>query len=545
MRPAKWRRLVSVLCSFLLVAHTPLAFVGCGSGGEDTSGVTDTGPPSLSAAAAEPLGFLTVSHGSIRAGSTVAVEFRGAGDYLIHVETSDTDKGSAKVVVPPFIDMATGLPSSGKVTVAIGDYETDDSLTILPLPTLDGVDGGEVLLELLHVAVAEYEDAEENLEDLYDEAGGAVNVDTSLAFIGEQIAVLERMIEQIEEEGALDIELESGVTMLTADQLSIVDRLIAASLRGIAEELEIPNWSSTRSFSFQRTVSSDEPLVDVQVVVDEIKDRGVEGGRAYLGMFILTCTIAGFLVGGPVGGVIGASLGLYAAWTGAALDLGASALTNENSEALLTDEEGDFTITRDVIDQVIRVGSQFASGLSGLAGRLGNVISNWLTYRDTAEALDNVMNGENGDGDNGDGDGNGDEYGTYIHVAYYVNTDGTEGMDPGDAQIFLTGNPVLPTINWTIPEDVLAVGVLVQPADAWYAITCTNIGTPEHPVYDPITSPLLYGDYTVPNTEVWEAFGVVTEPTRQLLIEMSVPYEVWIATIEGKYAKLLFQIRRK
>jgi hypothetical protein len=85
-------------------------------------------------------------------------------------------------------------------------------------------------------------------------------------------------------------------------------------------------------------------------------------------------------------------------------------------------------------------------------------------------------------------------------IAGYGNTDGTMGTDGARAQIRLSGAPATPAIAWTFPG---ATSLFVQEAGTETVLYGVIRQNNKDGVFVPLSSPVTYGDYGLPDIQVY------------------------------------------
>jgi hypothetical protein len=389
--------LFCLLGIILLVAVTIISS-NCGSsnGGSDKSNRNED-VLTLGSYTADPFQFLAVYHDSIKSGSTVEIEFRGSNGYLISVEVSDTSDGVAVVAVPPFMDTNTGFFTSGTVTVAIDEVEGDQPLSINDLLSLDGIGAGQILILILQSTIDEYEDILSNLDTAAEEYSGSLDIESTVSLVNEKIALLNDMIEQIQDTGELELEIDTGTETVTSEHLGTLDRLLTNTIAGISSALN--TQSITRRAHEGEAIldwlelSPEEKLERIQEMIDEVGDSietGVEGQKAYIGGMTAGFSLAGFLVGGPAGAILGAAGGLALGYIGTSLEWGISAAYNDNLDSFFENDRALFDNSEEILARIAKLAAQAGSGLEKIAGKISGTVSNLWTLWDTAEALENL-----------------------------------------------------------------------------------------------------------------------------------------------------------
>lgn len=382
--------------------------VGSGGGGSGGSGTIENPPapgntPSLSVYQADPGQFITITHNSITADERSTTEFRGSDGYLITAEITDTTNGSAKVAVPVFIDPRTGKFAEGDVSVVINGEQIEGKLTIRE-PEDPGIDGGLVFGYFLKKSVENYEKTVIRLQQLESDLG--VDVSADVYNINQRITVLNTMINQIETTSTVQIDIGSGQSFLSEDDLKFLDRMLVASISGINDELNVRGLRSVQRYLNTKAGLGDtaeERLEAVQGMIDNVISefhRGLEGGKIYIGGMTVGFAVAGALVGGPVGGIVGAAAGLAMGYFSAGYELGTAALYNKVSTSLSDNFREAYDVAGTTLDQLIRVGAALASaatqGASDIVKGIAGFISTSLSTYDTVKACESTKCNESG-----------------------------------------------------------------------------------------------------------------------------------------------------
>ncbi len=184
---------------------------------------------SLSAPALAPGEMLTIFHPSITAGRAVTVTFRGPDQYVLTASTDLTENGAARIAVPPFIDTTSFRFTSGEVAVSIGGVDAEQSLVIGELPQVQAVPG-ELTVALLDFGIDSLAEALDNLDVLAAQTG--VDQSQFAATLEDRIDVMADMADEIDNFGRLTLGTPSGSVVLRAENLALLDRLVAASVVG-------------------------------------------------------------------------------------------------------------------------------------------------------------------------------------------------------------------------------------------------------------------------------------------------------------------------
>ena len=547
-----------------------ISLIAC-SESNDNGGNTNTlntNTVTLSTTSSDPGKFITVSHQSIHADSPVDIEFHGANGYLINTQILNTSEGSARVMVPAFIDGATGNFNAGDVTVKIKNTLGEASLRINEPPSLENMTPGTVLVMILERAIESYVATQTNLDTMYTDINNA-----NLA-ISNQILVLNDIINQIETTGELQIESNSGSQTLSPEDLYAVDQLLAASIVGMAGELGF-NTTAAALFSTASLESAHIRLTEQEArdmfnnVISEA-GRGVDGGKVLLGVLAVGAGVVAFTATGPIVIVAGASsIGL--AYLSVFHDFSTAEIMASTSNYINQNDRSGYDTGQKIQDSITNIITTLSSNLGGIPGRIASVISLGTTTQSTLEAGENLkcntapeqqslrLINNNSMSilqtketifdfcaiDPGPAPQPGDfSVLSILNVGQQNFNNNPTEQDIANADIQISGSTNAPTFSWLI-SDVIFVFVIntgfPQPLNPFlYGIVGvfvedipgTGIG---HIV--PINSPVTYGDYSITDTEIIESFLAPSPP----LVSGGV-YTVEISLENGDGAVIMFRI---
>jgi hypothetical protein len=155
----------------------------------------------------------------------VEVTFRGLDGLVVTAGTDLTERGAARIAVPPFVQMRSGQFSSGTVTVSIAGVASARSLAIEAPPGVDA-DPGDLTVDLLDFAIEKLFEAVDDAEDFEDETGTDQSELVDALF--SQIDILIEMSDEIFFDGRLTIGTSTGPAVIAGSNLANLDRLLAA-----------------------------------------------------------------------------------------------------------------------------------------------------------------------------------------------------------------------------------------------------------------------------------------------------------------------------
>ena len=561
---------------YLYYLFVILTLTAC-SGSDNNDGNTNTlnsDTLTLSTASSDPGKFITVSHQSIHADSSVDIEFRGADGYLINTRILNTSEGSARVMVPPFIDGTTGNFNAGDVTVNIKNTTGEANLRINELPSLENMTPGTVLIMMLERAIESYTATQTNLDTLYTDLNAQVDINNANLAISNQILVLNDIIDQIETTGELLVESNSGNQTLSPEDLYVVDQLLAASIVGMADELGFSTTAAalffTASNAADHTRLTEQEARDMFNQVLSEAGRGVDGGKVLLGVLAVGAGVVAFTATGPIVIVAGAtSIGL--AYLSVFHDFSTAEIMASTSNYINQNDRSGYDTGQKIQDSITNIFITLTSTLGGIPGRIASVISLGTTTQSTLEAGDNLkcntspeqqslrlMNNnsmpvlQSKDTifnfcviDPGPAPQPGDfSVLSILNLGQQNFNNNPTEQDIANADIQLSGSTNAPTFSWSL-SDVIFVFVIntsfPQPTNPFlYGIVGifiedvpgTGIG---HIV--PINSPVTYGNYSITDTEIIDNFLAPSPP----LVSGGV-YTIEISLDNGDGAVIMFRV---
>ncbi|MCD6342768.1 MAG: hypothetical protein J7L76_03195 [Spirochaetaceae bacterium] len=211
----------------MMLDGLPGMFVG---GGGSSSGSVLT----MSSSEAVPGSFITIEDDSIKEGEALNVTFADTSGYHVTLKTILTENGSARVPVPPVVDLSTGEFTSSEVIVTIPSC-AQVMLHILPLPDLPDVNPGDVVKMYLAYTKSNLQ----TVLDHMDQFSSEFDYDTSglKQQIQNQINTIDTSINEIETSAQMSMySFYDESIALDQNDLGIFDQLLFAVLKGAMEE---------------------------------------------------------------------------------------------------------------------------------------------------------------------------------------------------------------------------------------------------------------------------------------------------------------------
>ncbi len=584
------RKYVSALCVFLMVAG-PITMPGCGTasiGGGDIA---------LSSAKLTPGQFLTISASSILKGSTVEVEFQGPEGYLVSVEAFDTQDGSVRVAVPPFVDSVTGEFRASEVTVSIKGINSQQSLMIDDMLELGDLPPGTIVRMILEAAIESSQSTLDNLALIDTNLQNSVDSSEAVAAINQEIQALQDTLNELNTTGEFVVEISGvGPVAIGGDDLRTADRVLMSMIAGVAEQSETGTASKSTSNlkgAFAGSTRKDagdcilletvqEKIDCLQNVVSDVMSSTGQWtnlasmAAAGVGLGIFALGAFGIIVITPEVAVTSLVVGVI----GAASSFSNAAVNNQNTDSFLNNDRQGFDAGQEGASQLIRVGTSAASSLP-VVGAPAQAVNVGLTVNDllngaesmkcsgsqqktaafqqvdatttdfcTVTPLDDGGDVGTGTGDTTDpsqDDQNPTALGGFTLLGF-VNTDGSSGFATADlaqAQIQLTGDPARPTISWTGVSDVF--NVFVTTSD----ISSSNIrvlyglegetppdenGDTEQVAF--AFSSVTYGTYGLTNTVPLYGLNGLLGPSDAVSLSSGMVISLSITTFSGQIATL-------
>jgi len=230
-------RAISIIVFITFIA------IGCGSsGGGDSSGNNNDNSSNtatdlkISHTRAVPGTFITIEDSSIESDSGLDIKFSNSSGFDVVLKSSLTEKGRAKIPVPPYINNETGNFEAGNVTISITNGK-QAAFQIEALPELAGFEAGSVLKSYLQAIVDNLNEALVYLDDFevkYDH-----DVEGLKTQIQIQIDDMKSTLNELNTLGTCEVtSLISGTSTLTEADLRIVEQLLYAMITGIYDEIQ-------------------------------------------------------------------------------------------------------------------------------------------------------------------------------------------------------------------------------------------------------------------------------------------------------------------
>jgi len=379
----------------LSVVVLTIILSGCssGGGGGGKSSAEEQSGPQLSVQSAYPGEFITISDESVKAGETSAVSFKGAGGYEVSFDVQDTVDGKARFPVPVYVNPSTGA-QNGAVTVSVNGKAAGASFTIKSIPDLE-MPAGDVYVTYMEKVISELESTKLHLQQTRDEESMDF-LDSAVAKIDAKIAWCNDKISQIRTTRTLTLTTNDGKAYtLSEDNLKMLDQWLAAWILGMDSELTSPAAMSAEGLNMDNwiNISSDERERRIRGAIDHVLDefnRGLEGGKVYIGGVSLGFALAGFMVGGPAGAIIAGAAGLALAYTQAGYELGTAAIFERMCQSFSSKSREAYDWSKGIMNQAISIATSGLSTLEGKIGDLFNYIDTFLDVKDVVEAAENT-----------------------------------------------------------------------------------------------------------------------------------------------------------
>jgi hypothetical protein len=563
----------AALTIFLAVA---VFIAGC-SGGDDDSGTTNTTTPlSLSRTSAAPGEFISLFHGSISADSTVDVTFSGKNGYSITIQSADTSDGVVNVPVPVLIEPGDGSIIEGDITVKLAGVGGPEPLHVNALPSLQGVAPGDVLVDVLGVAIDNYESAIDNLDII----AARENVDNSSATaqLQDRIDSLRAMINELLAFGDLSVELPDGSSVIVpSEQIELIDRILASYAAGMTEHLT--SAPAQLKVNPQKALTSAKPHAELPAILQdprgaisrwaqEMKNKAAPGVRAFGGIMGAIVGLGGLYIGGTVGTVIavigGTGIIIAVAGTEIAVSLGA----NNISSSLRDGKAVLWNSSQELIDIIKSSGKSLVLTVIPLSlpTKLGDAVSVYSAADGIQVFVDNTAQkscSSNAPPGNflriadinfaqalsasfcevvfGPPPGTGDSNGFKINNI--VNLNGENILNPtaeqiSSADISISGTRDNLSISWRLSGAVILFVVRAGEINFSYGITGEEIETSTGFFLRPFNPPARYGDYGKFGTDPQVGAQI---PSPALLPGNS--YAVTVGNEEGDQVLLSFTVQ--
>ena len=119
---------------------------------------------------------------------------------------------------------------------------------------------------------------------------------------------------------------------------------------------------------------------------------------------------------------------------------------------------------------------------------------------------------------------------------FYANLDGSTGTDPAQADIAVFGVSSAPTFTWDFSGGVLQIYVAEVNEMGLWGIFAVPPDEPEDAEVVPLSPPIRYGDFSIPDTKV--APGFESAPP----LEVGQSITITVVTPAGQIASLVFRV---
>lgn len=356
-----------------------------------SSELTITGDPSPSTPV-RPGQFLTISDPTIKAGVPVSIDFTGENGYATTFEAYNTEDGSVRVAIPPCMDAAGTAFTAGEMTVGIKGSAPLMTLMVADLPPPQtGYPPGAMLRAVLQAAMENYRYTLGRVVAVQADVGAELDGSTYIAAIARQVTLLQSMLDEYDATGQFTISDSKERRTLTAEEMTLADRLLIAVFTGMADEMmaQVTGGASAKA-SRTRQDGSPAPsqgfdgFAAVQQVEDSIRIGTGGASLVASGVGMVVC-IGGMIYTSPGVILVGAVVGMIGAVTAYADGLAGG----ENSDAFLLNDPEQFNSSVEAGSQIVRYGSNAVSVVPGPLGTAANVVgagtAGWDFYVDATE----------------------------------------------------------------------------------------------------------------------------------------------------------------
>lgn len=485
----------------LLIVSSLLFFTllsSCGGGGGSSSSNDADQTQSVSTGVSEnellPGQPLTVFHNSISADSLVKIQFKSIDgkaeeQTLTAIAVRDNE---VTFGVPPYMDADTGEISSGTMSIYLDNTLITSEVTISEPLALGFETSGTILLAVLELARDQYL---ATLDELAELKANDDSIDTSesIAAIESAISDTEEWIDEISFDGELSLDFDDSGVVLSAADLSELDRWLLLSLLSLDQ---LADDEFTRSLNaksvlhatrttpvnpllkesweeFKRVIGDNPTSNNIKDSIDRLfegslekaKDGAVQGVTV-LGAYISLLTAGTGKLGGEAIKGVAKALSQANAHSSALLGALTAWWANKNTDSLNSRDREEFDATTEFLSQLARWGTNTLGNFlpEAQGGNFFGNVNTGLTLKDLASTVETKIcsfeisffcddsSSDTGD-DSGDNTDSG-SIGTYTIVSY-LNFDGSTGTNLAAADIQLSGNSNYPTFSWT--GDAIAV----------------------------------------------------------------------------------------
>jgi hypothetical protein len=307
--------------TLIICAMIPALLCSCRSSGGSSDGTAVVEEASLSSMSAFPGEFVTISHSSITPSKASDVSFTYPDGSTMSASVEDTYEGYARLAVPVDVDPSPGRNAGTQGTVSVNGHEVDGDLTIQAVPDL-GIQAGMIQVYILQKTIESYNAALTSLENqIFIEVGSDQETVDKLNLakteLESRIAHCQGMITQIQT-GSLSVTINGGQTVtLTQEELLQADKWLATWFIGMGTALQASSKATGKDApnffgDDWLNISADERYQRIRQSIDYViqeTERGVDWSKVYIGGVTISCSAAGFMVGGPAGAAIGGVAG--------------------------------------------------------------------------------------------------------------------------------------------------------------------------------------------------------------------------------------------
>ena len=280
----------------------------------------------------------------------------------------------------------------GDVRVSLKGIESSEPLAINELPELvTGMQSTDITLLFLQSSVDEYTRILDNIYAMADETGGRVDESQVSDSIVTRINTLNEMILEIQTFGELTVENGEGQVVLITEDLEMVDRLLLASLIGMADELNLNTPSSSSSKLAWK--KSSPPMTEEEQkewiewiksaperVTDGIK-RGIEGGNVLLAGTAIVVVIGGVILDAPI---VAATGGIALVYMAVTYDFGTSAIDEKLTDAFVEKGGEEVNWSKKILKSLIRIGTEILSAGGSKLAEVLAVLQEALQFHESA-----------------------------------------------------------------------------------------------------------------------------------------------------------------
>lgn len=381
--------LVAVISLVLLIigAGCPVIPPDGGSGNENQNG--GDGGARLS-----PGTFVTIRDPAIHAGQSAMIEFTGPGGYRVITEAQTTREGSTSLPLPPLIDAATGESISGELTYCVIGSGARVKSKVAALPSAGDTPPGAVLRIVLQAAAEEHERNYGGLTQLINELEDDAAAWNIAGRVSAEAISLRGMISNFDQTGHFTLPFRDGSWhTMTADEMRLADRWLAALICGMAEQAAIETNTPTAKLrlSMQGDPSNTPPDIPRMVNQGIVEIRqSIRNGAEWASVAASGVGISVALIGLVVEAPLIALVGAFCAVGGAVSAFVGGAAGAENTDAFLAQDPTRFDASAEALSQTARYGLSVASSATGPVGRIAQAADLAVNTRDFAQSARTV-----------------------------------------------------------------------------------------------------------------------------------------------------------